>query len=174
MEEKRTVYYLIHDRVIAKREMDGDYNRDYILREGKWVVDSDHVIMDHLAGYDPSEPEDSTHRFGSTSVLMEMDGISLEQAIPIINQQILDALKNKWKAEFAAKKEEWDKKPGWPAKFVKTKFTLNGVKYILFPIDIGLTYDCWDQGFMETIQSDIEKDLKLYGATEIYNLGFLD
>ena len=174
MEEKKTVYYLIHDRVIAKREKDGDYNRDYILREGKWVVDSDHVIMDHLAGYDPSEPEDSPYRFGSTSVLMEMDEISLEQATLIINQQILDTLKDKWKVEFAAKKEEWDKKPGWPAKLVETKYTLNGLKYSLLPIDIGLTYDCWDQGFMETIQSDIEKDLKLYGATEIYNFGFLD
>lgn len=120
MEEKKTVYYLIHDRVIAKREKDGDYNRDYILREGKWVVDSDHVIMDHLAGYDPSEPEDSPYRFGSTSILMEMDEISLEQATLIINQQILDTLKDKWKVEFAAKKEEWDKKPGWPAKLVET------------------------------------------------------
>lgn len=38
----------------------------------------------------------------------------------------------------------------------------------------GLTCDCWDQGFMETIQSDIEKDLKAYGATDIYSFGFLD
>lgn len=174
MEEKKVVYYLIHDRVIAKSERGGEYSREYILRDGKWVDDSDHVIMDHLAGYDPSEPEDSPYRFGNTSVLMEMDEISLEQAIPIINQQILDALKNKWKVEFAAQKEEWDKNPGWPAKLVKTKFTLNGIKYSLFPTDIGLTHDCWDQGFMETIQSDIEKDLKLYGAAEIYNLGFLD
>lgn len=174
MEEKKIVYYLIHDRVIAKREKDGDYDRDYILRAGRWVEDSGHLIMDHLVGYDPSEPEDSPYRFGSTSVLMEMDEIPVDQAISIINQQILDALKNKWKVEFATKKEEWNKNPGWPAKLVETKFTLNGEKYSLFPVDIGLTNDCWDQGFMETIQSDIEKDLKLYGATEIYNLGFLD
>lgn len=174
MEEKKTVYYLIHDKVIAKREKDGDYDRDYILRAGRWVEDSDHVITDHLVGYDPSGPVDSPYRFGSISVLMEIDEISEEQAIPIINQQIMDTLKNKWRVEFATKKEEWDKNPGWPAKFVKTKFTLNGEKYSLFPVDIGLTHDGWDQGFMETIQSDIEKDLELYGATEIYNLGFLD
>lgn len=174
MEEKRVAYYLIRDRVIAKRESGGDYDRDYILRDGKWVEDSDHVIMDHLVGYDPSEPEDSPYRFGSTGVLMEMDEISVEQAIPIINQQMLDSLKNIWRVEFVAQKEEWDKKPGWPAKYVKTKFTLNGIKYSLFPIDIGLTCDCWDQGFMETIQSDIEKDLKAYGATDIYSFGFLD
>ena len=174
MEEKKTVYYLIYDRVIAKRDKDGECDRDYIFREGKWVHDSDHVIMDHLVGYDPSEPEDSPYRFGSTSILMEMEEISFEQAIPIMNQQILDALKNKWKEEFAAQKEEWDKKPGWPAKLVETKFMLNGQKYSIFPSDIGFTDDCWDQGFMETIQSDIERDLKEYGAMNIYNLGFLD
>lgn len=174
MEEKKTVFYLIHDRIVAKREKDGDYDRDYILKAGRWVEDSSHLIRDHLVGYDPSEPEDSPYRFGSTSVLMEMDEIPVNQAIPIINQQILDALKNKWKDEFATKKEEWDKNPGWPAKLVETKFTLNGEKYSLFPVDFDLTYDCWDQGFMETIQPDIEKDLKRYGATEIYHLGFLD
>ncbi len=174
MEEKKTVYYLIHDRVIAKRERDGDFDRVYILRAGKWDGDSDHVIMDHLVGYDPSGSEDSPYRPGSTSVLIEMDEISEEQAVQLINKQILDTLKNKWKDEFAAKKEEWDKNPGWPAKFVETKFTLNGEEYSIFPRDIGLSHDGWDQGFMETVQSDIEKDLKLYGATDIHNLGVID
>lgn len=97
MEEKKSVYYLFHDRVIAKREKDGGNDRDYILRAGKWVGDSAHVIRDHLAGYDPLEPEDSPYRFGSTSVLMEMDEISVEQVVPLINRQILDTLKNKWR-----------------------------------------------------------------------------
>ena len=34
--------------------------------------------------------------------------------------------------------------------------------------------DCWDQGFMESIQSDLSKDLEEAGATDIRNLGFLD
>ena len=174
MEETKTVYYLIYDCVIAKRDMEADYDRDYIFREGKWVEDSDHVVMDHLVGYDPSEPEDSPYRFGSTSVLMEMDEISFEQAAPIINQQILDALKNKWKVAFAEKKKEWDKKPGWPAKLVETRFMLNGEQHSIFPSDIGLSSNGWDQGFMETIQTDIERDLKEFGATEIYSFGFLD
>ena len=75
MDEKKTVYYLVSDRVIAERDKRGEYGRDYIFREGKWVNDSDHVIMDHLAGYDPSEPEDVPYRFGSTGVLVEMDEI---------------------------------------------------------------------------------------------------
>lgn len=174
MKEKNTFYYLIRDRIIAKREKNGKFYKDYFLKAGKWVEDSDCVIMDHLAGYDPCEPEDSSYRFGSTGILLEMDEISKEQAITIVNQQILDVLKSKWKAEFAEKKEEWDKKPGWPAKYVKTKFILNGVKYSLFPADIGLTHDCWDQGFMETIQADISKDLEEYGAADIRNTGFID
>ena len=103
-----------------------------------------------------------------------MEEISEEQAILLINQQIIDILKNKWKAAFKAKKEEWDKNPGWPAKLVETSFKLNGKSYSLYPADIGLTDDGWDQGFMESIQADIERDLEEYGATDIYNLGFLD
>lgn len=34
--------------------------------------------------------------------------------------------------------------------------------------------DCRDQGFMESIQSDLGKDLEEAGATDIRNLGFLD
>lgn len=155
MKEKNTSYYLIRDRIIGKREKNGEGYKDYLLRDGKWV-------------------EDSLHEFGSTGILPEMDGISEEQAISILNQQILDALKSKWKTEFAARKEEWDKNPRWPAKLVKTKFILNGVKYSLFPTDIGLTHDCWDQGFMETVQEDISEDLEEYGAVDIHNIGFID
>ena len=103
-----------------------------------------------------------------------MEEISEEQAILLINQQIIDMMKNKWKAEFKAKKEEWDKNPGWPAKLVETCFGLNGKRYSIHPADIGLTDDGWDQGFMETIQSDLRKDLEAYGATDVYYLGFLD
>ena len=91
-----------------------------------------------------------------------------------INKMILDTLKQKWKTKFEAKKKEWDKNPGWPAKNVETEFSLNGINYSLFPDDIGLTYDCWDQGFMESIQAEITKDLEELGATDIYNTGYLD
>ena len=80
----------------------------------------------------------------------------------------------KWKKEFAPKKQEWDKEPGWPAKLVRTEFFLNGRKYVIEPTDIGLTDDCWDQGFMESVQSVIKKNLEEYGAKDIWNQGFLD
>ena len=86
----------------------------------------------------------------------------------------IEALKAKWKKDMAGLKAEWDKKPGWPAKLVETQFTLNGTKYTLKPADIGLTDDCWDQGFMESFQGRMSNDLEEIGATDIYNLGFLD
>ena len=90
------------------------------------------------------------------------------------DQQILSALKEKWKACFQEEKEKWDKNPGWPAKLVQTTFMLNGIKYTIEPPDLGLSYDPWDQGFMEHIQGDIRKDLESIGATDINNFGFLD
>lgn len=174
MKDKDTTYYLVYGRIVAKRVSRDDYYDDYLFREGKWVKDEDHVIMDHLVGYDASEPEDSPYRFGSTSVLMEMDKISEKEAVSVMNQQILSLLKGKWKDKFSKKKQAWDKASGWPAKLVKTTFILNGIKYTIGPKAIGLGTACWDQGFMESIQGDIEKDLEEYGAADIYNYGFLD
>ena len=90
------------------------------------------------------------------------------------NNEKIEFLKEKWKKDFLKEKEEWDKKPGWPATLVETRFRLNGDEYSIGPVDIGLTDDCWDQGFMETIQGRMKKDLEEYGATGILNLGFID
>lgn len=174
MKEKNTTYYLIWERTVAKREQRDEFYDDYLFRNGSWIKDENHVVMDHLVGYDLSEPEDSPYRFGSTDVLMEMDEISEEEAISIINQQVLSFLKTEWKDDFKKEKEEWGKSPKWPAKLVETTFKLNGIKYAIEPFDIGLSTDPWDQGFMESIQSDIESDLREYGATDIGSWGFLD
>lgn len=90
------------------------------------------------------------------------------------NQKIIEFLIDKWKKDMVKEKEEWDKNPGWPAKLVETKFKLNGVEYTIKPKDLGLDDDCWDQGFMETFQGRMKKDLEQYGATDIYNFGFMD
>ena len=90
MKEKSVTYYLIRDRIVAKREEDEKRIEDYLFSDGKWVEDVNNVIMDHLMGHDPSEPEDSPYRFGSTSILMEMDEISEKDAMSLINQQVLD------------------------------------------------------------------------------------
>lgn len=83
----KATYYLIRDRIVARRESNGDSVRDRIFVDGEWVDDSGHKIMDHLMGFDPSEPERSPYRFGNTDVLMEMDEISEEDAKRIIDQK---------------------------------------------------------------------------------------
>ena len=163
-----TVYYLIRERRLGKKEDDGYF----LYKDGEWVPDTRNVILDLLMGYDPND--DSPYGFGSLSIMDEIEEITEEEAISMIDQQIIDSLIDKWKKELTSKKEEWDKDPGWPAKLVKTQFTLNGNRYTIMPKDLGLTDDCWDQGFMESIQGDLRKDLEEAGATDIYNLGFLD
>ncbi len=93
MEEKKVVYYLIWERTVAKREKNEEYYKDYLFENGRWIKDEEHIIADHLIGFDPTEPEDSPYRYGSTSVLMEMDEISEKDAIRIMNQQILNLLR---------------------------------------------------------------------------------
>ena len=94
-----------------------------------------------------------------------------------------DAKGKELPGKIAALVEEWkDKKElyrerfgsGWPAKLVETTFVLNGKEFSIKPEDLGLTDDCWDQGFMETIQADMKKDLEDFGAERIYNIGFID
>lgn len=87
---------------------------------------------------------------------------------------IIRKLYKKWKIQFAEKKMEWDRDPGWPAKLVETTFKLYGQEYSLGPTDIGLSSDPWDQGFMESVQGIMKKDLEKEGATDICNYGFID
>ena len=96
---------MIKGKTIAKREENGVDSRHYLLKDGKWTEDSDHVVMDHLVGFDPSEPEDSPYGFGSTDIMDEMEAIPGKEAVPLINRQILDVLKEKWKGDFTVKKE---------------------------------------------------------------------
>ncbi len=79
-----------------------------------------------------------------------------------------------WKLKFIERKMKWDQDPGWPAKFVETTFMLYGHQFSLGPTDIGLSSDGWDQGFMESVQGIMEKDLEREGAIEIHSYGFID
>lgn len=86
----------------------------------------------------------------------------------------VDGLIEKWKKDLVPLKEEWDRKPGWPAKLVRTEFVLDGVWYEIRPTDLGLTDGGWDQGFMESYQKAMSDDLRACGATRIHNVGYLD
>jgi hypothetical protein len=170
MTEKQITYYLIEKCRLGKKE-DVAY---YLFIDAEWVWDEKNVIMDHLMGYDPSEPADSPYAIGNTSIIDEIEEISFDKAMRVINEQTTEFLIDKWKKDLVKEKAEWDKNPGWPAKLVKTEFMLNGIKYIIEPPDIGLTYGCWDQGLMEHFQGNMRKDLEKYGATKIWNEGFID
>ncbi|MBR3004192.1 MAG: hypothetical protein IKH67_03895 [Lachnospiraceae bacterium] len=80
MKTKKTTYYLIRDRLVGKREK----GSDYLFRDGEWVPDERGVIMKRLIGFDPWEPEDSPYRFGSLSIMDDIEEISFEEAMKII------------------------------------------------------------------------------------------
>ena len=163
-------YYLIRNRILGRRE-DGIFD---LLENGKWISDVKKLIQDRLIGFDPYEPEDSPYRTGNLSIMDEIEEIPEEMAMQLLNILTIEFLKDKWKKDIVGKKAEWDKDPGWPAKMVETGFMLNGTCYVIKPGDLGLKNDCWDQGFMESIQGILEKDLETFGATEIRSYGFID
>ena len=51
--------------------------------------------MDHLVGYDPSEPADSPYAIGNTSIIDEIEEISFDKAMRVINEQTTEFLGNK-------------------------------------------------------------------------------
>ena len=69
-----TVYYLIRERRLGKKEDDGYFL--YKDREG--VPDVRNVILDLLMGYDAND--DSPYGFGSLSIMDEIEEISEEEA----------------------------------------------------------------------------------------------
>ena len=97
-----------------------------------------------------------------------------EESVRLANEQILDALREKWKNGFKEKREKWGEEVIWPAKIVRTTFVLNGIGYTITTKDLGLSDDGWDQGFMEYIQDDIGRDLEEVGATHINHQGMID
>ena len=88
--------------------------------------------------------------------------------------KLIAPLIEKWKKEFAEEKAEWDKKPGWSAKQVETRFKINDVERKIEAKDLGYDKDSYDEGFMESIQKRIEADLVGIGATITFSGGFLD
>ena len=82
MKNKTTTYYLINDRLLGKKE-DLTY---YLFKNAGWVLDEKNVIADHLAGFDPGEPEDSPYRFGS-GTMNDIEVITHECAIQLMSER---------------------------------------------------------------------------------------
>ena len=169
----RLRYYLMNDRgIIAKGISFENWIFDFESR--KWVEDTKSIINDALMGYDPSEPEGSPYGIGSTSVMDEIKHISYEIAMQIIGDTIVQDLMEKWHFKYEKAKAEWDENPKMDAKLVETYFCLYGTRYTISPKDFGWEKGPSDEGFMESIQKELEEDLIEVGATEIEHSGFLD
>ena len=90
-ETPRTTYYLIYGRILGKRELYEDLTgKSWLYENGEWVPDDEFVIIDHLMGYDPSEPPDSPYAIGSTDVLDEIEEISKTEAMRIMEKEDSD------------------------------------------------------------------------------------
>ena len=85
MKEKNTTYYLIRNRIIGKRETNSECF-SYLYKDGEWVPDKDCVIIDHLFGYDPHEPDDSPYKIGNLSIMEKIKEISYEEAMERIRK----------------------------------------------------------------------------------------
>ena len=76
-----TVYYLIRERRLGKKEDDGYF----LYKDGEWIPDVRNVILDLLMGYDPYD--DSPYGFGSLSIMDEIEEISEEAAKAFMNME---------------------------------------------------------------------------------------
>ena len=88
MEEKLATYYLIWDKVVGMIDEDGSF----LFRDGEWVEDADRIILDHLYGFDETEPEESPYRMFNQSIMNEMKEISAEEAFDICGRQLYETL----------------------------------------------------------------------------------
>ena len=173
MKAERMNYYLMNDRgILAKGLNFENWIFDFESRE--WVKDRKSIISDALMGYDPGEPEGSPYGIGNTSEMSEIKRIDYDTAMQIIGDTLVQDLLEKWHSKFEAAKAEWDESPKWYSKYVETSFCLYGTRYTIYPKDFGLKEGPEDDGFMESIQKELEKDLIDVGATEIQHSGFLD
>ena len=100
--------------------------------------------------------------------------ITSEESVRLANKQILDLLLSKWEEEAKARKANPDDLPMWQSKMVSTEFTLNGIRYVIEPGDIGLDYNGWEDALMEVMQDGMESDLREAGATDIKSFGSID
>jgi hypothetical protein len=80
---EKTTYYLIWKHLVGKKEDE----MFYLFKNGEWIPDKENVIMDHLMGYDPTEPPGSPYAIYNMSIMDEIEDISYEEAMKIIGEQ---------------------------------------------------------------------------------------
>ena len=169
MEENRS-FYLMDNRQLGKKE-DGNY---YLFKDGKWTADSRLVILGYQIGFDPSEPEGSPYAVGNSEIMDSIREITEQEAAKLAGKQLFEFLTAKWKNDFRERKAQWDRDPQWMAKLVSTVYDYEKIRYTVRPRHLGLKESSYDMGFMESVQDEMEKDLREYGASYVMSIGFLD
>ena len=169
MEAVRMNYYLLKDSGLVAKGYEFSH---WIYRNCKWNRDTENKVMDKLMGFDPSEPADSPYAFGSTSVMDDIEEISYQDAMDLIGEQIISNLIHRWSKKFRKKKEKWDQNPGFSTGQAETCFCLFSVRYTLKPEDLEFEKGPEDDGFMVSIQKELEADLAAAGAAEIETSGY--
>lgn len=155
--DKRKIKYYFNEKEDILGKCDG--NSCFRYEDNIWKYDT----RAHLA-------------YGNKE-LLEKNGfrsISYEEYLEIINDRLVNELIDKWNNGFEKEKEEWNKEPLWPAKYVETSFILNNIKYVIYPSDIDKGVKGFNEGYMEYIQKYIEEDLREINAEAIVSSGFLD
>ena len=170
---KNVNYYLIKENIVAMKKEDDI--AEYVFKNGKWETNTDHTIFRYLKGIDLRPVTDQPRDIAEDEeVVKSIREISYEEAMERITDQTIEFLKAKWEKEYSQRKAKWDKNPGWYAKLVETDFILNGIPRALYASSLGYDKEMYDEGFFESIQKELEKDLESYGATITGSYGFMD
>lgn len=76
-----TKWYLIDNHILGKVTDSGCF----LFKNGVWEKDTNHVIMDCLFGYDPTE--DEVYALGNIEIMDRIKEITLEEAHILISKQ---------------------------------------------------------------------------------------
>lgn len=150
IKEDRSSYYIIGTGLIGKR--DSKDNSDWVFVNAKWEPDNDGLIEILLNGG-------------------EIHSINTQEAMEKITDRTLAFLIDMWAERYAVPAKKWSESPKWYSKLVSTSFVMNGVKRTVKPADLKVSDD---DAFMESIQNELEKDLRKYGAYDIVSFGMMD
>ena len=169
IKEDKTSYYIIGTSLIGKREFKD--SSDWLFSSAQWEPDNDGMIDMLLNGVDITKQSLDSFFPEHLKLINEIHPIDTKEAMEKITDQTLSFLIDMWAEKYAVAAKEWSENPKWYSKLVSTSFVMNGVKRTIKPSDLKVSAD---DAFMESIQDELEKDLREYGAYDIVNCGMMD
>ncbi|MBO4457854.1 MAG: hypothetical protein J5802_09050 [Butyrivibrio sp.] len=172
IKEDKSSYYLIGTGLIGKR--DPKDNSDWLFMDGKWTPDDEKIIEKLLNGEDLTKQSFKTFDPEVVELINDICNLEKAEAMEKITDQTIAFLKFQWADKYADPAKAWAENPKWYAKLVSTSFTMNGIRKELTPSDLDVDAGIEKDGFMESIQRELEQDLRNYGAYDISSFGMMD